>query len=866
MRAKQFLELYEAQQQLFEVEMSPSSLKKLAKNLSGVLAGIEYEMFVPDVVDDDDIEPEEDYDEDRRPNDIDDICDFFNDSDHNSRRTIQDLRDELYDEFTEWVDSEIKSQWDSEGKNYIYEWIKENVSDDDLAEYLDIKPENEDEEFEPSYQDYKDAAEKAWYDEDSYYDDAKEEYINEADRDDFEERDFLKDVGINEMSDVIGHVNTDIRWPYWTSGSEDGKTKGDVASDIERDLGFTVYTDDMRHPDGYTLTTDGSLHGYSGYGGLELISPSPPPEIFETIEEMKKIIEWAKDYGCKTNEKTGLHMNISIPGYSRGKLDYVKLVLLSGDEHMLKEFKRIGCGFAQSALQKIKDSSADKDKVKALLDNLRSGVGQIASKIIHSGMTHKYTSINTGHNNRIEVRTPGDDWINEGEDKLANTLLRYAVALDAACDPNKYRKEYYRALYKLVSPKDPKSDMSLFSRYMAGEMSKEAFADDILKLRKTRLNKGGIEELDQLDADDGDWMVTVDNGGNTTTIFLKNNKTVSNGSEAISAAQQIYPKIFNKNNIQNIVVEKYKIDLDPDLKLYLVQMGFQESKIVAKSEKEVEQIVKIIDSKRFFSNGDGEPFLNYRELDKVSKPQMKRILMDQEKAIAEGKAWLESDKMFQIRMRDSRRVTYIAAKTYQEAEIIANKIYPEFTVDDGYYVSIVHQSPLSSMEAATLREEQNKLINQRKAEREAYASQVQVENIHMYRVHNMNGYDYVMANNEKEAEEIATKMNFIKFPAGSVTAVKLELDPHYTEVYIRRQNERLAEAPKPYQIIDTRTNQPVPDSVFPVTNGHDSITRLRDYISFGRHGLTPEQAREVFAVRPVDQPSSPARPESPRRM
>ena len=61
MRAKQFLGLYEAQQQLFEVEMSPSNLKKLANKIDGAKVGMEFEMYVPDVdidTGDDDYEPE----------------------------------------------------------------------------------------------------------------------------------------------------------------------------------------------------------------------------------------------------------------------------------------------------------------------------------------------------------------------------------------------------------------------------------------------------------------------------------------------------------------------------------------------------------------------------------------------------------------------------------------------------------------------------------------------------------------------------------------------------------------------------------------------------------------------------------------
>jgi hypothetical protein len=67
----------------------------------------------------------------------------------------------------------------------------------------------------------------------------------------------------------------------------------------------------------------------------------------------------------------------------------------------------------------------------------------------------------------------------------------------------------------------------------------------------------------------------------------------------------------------------------------------------------------------------------------------------------------------------------------------------------------------------------------------------------------------------------------------------------------RRQYQRLENAAKPYHIVDTRTNQPVPDSIFPVRSEHEALMKMRDYVNHGSHGMTPAEARDVFAVRPV---------------
>jgi hypothetical protein len=169
------------------------------------------------------------------------------------------------------------------------------------------------------------------------------------------------------------------------------------------------------------------------------------------ISDLNKVKAWAKQRGCYTNDSTGLHINVSVPGFDNDKLDYVKLALLLGDQYVLDQFGRTGNTYAKSAMGMIKERIAQRpEDAAAMLQKTKTGLGELATKVIHSGTTSKYTSINTKEG-YIEFRSPGGDWLNENFDKIETTLLRFVVALDAAMDPAKYRDEYQRDLYKMLT-------------------------------------------------------------------------------------------------------------------------------------------------------------------------------------------------------------------------------------------------------------------------------------------------------------------------------------------------------------------------------------------------------------------------------
>ena len=509
---KKIISESEQAEQLLEVNMSPSNLAKLASQIDA-RAGMEFEMIVPNAEGGDDSgEFEPDYDQDESVGDIDDACNFFYDGDYNSRRDIDRLRESMLEDYMSWVYEKIEDDWGNNGFEFFTEYLqREDPFDDEeaeeearnelRAEYGDTL---DDEDFEKMLFALVDEKREAyvqtqWEDQGRNYDYAREEFESEK-QDDYEQSDWLDDQGYRAMSDISD--NYDIQWPHFTSVGGGGREVEDVADSFSRAIGrpvnsSTSYHGARREEGTYVVEPDGSLSGdNSGDAGLEFVSPPLP--LAELLSDLKKVKKWADSEGCYTGASngTGLHINVSVPNLAKNldNLDYVKLALLLGDEHVLKEFERLGNTYCKSGLAIVKQNIKQKpEDAKALLDQMKSNLEDLASKSIHSGITNKFTSINT-KDGYIEFRSPGGDWLNEKFDKIEPTLLRFVVALDAATKPDLYRQEYLKKLYKVLAPSGDKSTIEYFAKYVAGEIPKAALRSFVRQAQLERKIKAGKAE------------------------------------------------------------------------------------------------------------------------------------------------------------------------------------------------------------------------------------------------------------------------------------------------------------------------------------------------------------------------------------
>lgn len=445
---------------LDEVTMSPSNLRSEAKKI-GATAGMEFEMIVPNVSTEDE---EEDFDQDERARSFREIMNFFNDGDQNSRRDVDRMIEGLREGFWDYA-SEIVSDrfYSREGRRYFEEYIEDEFDEDSARETAEEEISEANPDLDPDDSEYTDLVDnrieelkKEWFDEEwdnqgRLFERARDDF-EQGEYDSIDEDDYLNNQGWRYMSD-IPYRDYDVYWPHMTSGGEN--SADDAAESFSDAIGRKVNVSGsyhgVRNEGEYTVEPDGSLDpDDSNDAGLEFVSPPLPLD--QMLIDLNKIVAWAKEYGCYTNDSTGLHMNVSVPNFSRENLDYVKLALLLGDEYVLNQFGRITNTYAGSALRKVKQIISDSpQKAGDALDMMKTTLTREAARIIHSGTTQKYTSINT-KTGYIEFRSPGGDWLEEDIQKLENTLLRFVVALDAACDPEKYKQEYQKKFYKILEP------------------------------------------------------------------------------------------------------------------------------------------------------------------------------------------------------------------------------------------------------------------------------------------------------------------------------------------------------------------------------------------------------------------------------
>jgi hypothetical protein len=161
---------------------------------------------------------------------------------------------------------------------------------------------------------------------------------------------------------------------------------------------------------------------------------------------------------------------------------------------VLEKFERLGNYYAKSAMQTVRERVAQRpEDATAMLEQMKERLNALATKVIHSGETSKYTSINT-KDGYVEFRSPGGDWLasyNEDKGNIENTMLRFVVALDAAMDPEKYRNEYLKKLYKLLAPKGENDTLAYFAKFAAGELPSSALKSFV---RQAQLERKGIKD------------------------------------------------------------------------------------------------------------------------------------------------------------------------------------------------------------------------------------------------------------------------------------------------------------------------------------------------------------------------------------
>ena len=560
-------------EELDEVKMSPTALKKFAASpaAKGILVGFEAELIFPDVrTEDEDPEYEPDYDMDTRPSSIQEVIEFFSNDEWGyglSERQQERLQENLDEAYMEWYDEQMLRDFGEEAEDYIRkimvddgDWDEDNeiqkqlylldLPDDEINKIINAgerapkftssKEQQEYSEANPDYKKYLDAQEEAQDLLDTLIQDemGKQGANWDAALDDFrdhyqldDDSGFFSDVGLSYMSDIANRF--DLGWPYMTS-SNDGEGNLDI-EDVALSLKDVVqmpvtasggYHQATRKPGVWIVEPDGSLSPDSSEdGGLEIISPPMPIE--QAMEKLNQVIEWAQARGCYTNSSTGLHMGVSLPGQksfaeaegdvesapaTEKPIDFMKLALFLGDQHVLKQFEREANSYCRSSLEKLKAKNWSPQQIATAMEKMRGNLINLAYKDLADRSPGR-DSINM-KDNYVEFRSAGGDYLSkesdQGIDFLFNTMLRYVRALDIAGDPAAERQEYAKKLYKLISPEGDNT-LDLFSKFATGEITSEQLKKDWAKktLEKDKPKQGEERDWEAYNPDTGEILGTV---------------------------------------------------------------------------------------------------------------------------------------------------------------------------------------------------------------------------------------------------------------------------------------------------------------------------------------------------------------------
>jgi hypothetical protein len=452
---------------LDEAEMTPKAFQDFLNSplVTGMKMGFELEACIHNVRSINDDYSEKDYSYDERVYDIESIVDFFGNEDANRESDLNKLRNDLYDDFQQWQDERFDNFLRTDdGQTDLKELIRGKLEDLDYNERQQ-KLEFERAEAGKVSNIYSEAEMQA-------LETMRDEFNDDGDND-FSA--FASDIDMSYMSDVENKYSHYLYWPHLSYDDEEYLNVDYVADELYTDTGIEAWASDSYHSTSrssaqekgrWIIEPDSSIDvDESEDGGLEFISPAL--EINTALEQMKKVLEFIRGHGY-TNTSTGLHINISVPDYNVDKLDYVKLAIFLGDKHVLEQFDRLSNHYCDGAYKKIggKISGMKSAEISAVLSKMKEGLTLAASKIIHTGYTSKYTSINTKEG-YIEFRSPGGDYLNDPVEKLTNTALRMALALRIATDETMYKQEYQKRLYKVLTDASEKDDLVKFKDYIA---------------------------------------------------------------------------------------------------------------------------------------------------------------------------------------------------------------------------------------------------------------------------------------------------------------------------------------------------------------------------------------------------------------
>jgi len=308
--------------------------------------------------------------------------------------------------------------------------------------------------------------------------------------------DFVNANGYYDASSLYDDNESWLEWPAELDNTFNKNAADNTAAMMENDYNLQVLVGEIYHggprpDDTWVIEPDDSIRPNPSDSGMEIISP--PMEYEDGIGTIQDIMAMLRDNDYYTNESTGMHINVSFDGIGFSGLDYIKLILLAGDSHILSQFGREINSYAHNSLNELssylaphtsaKLGTSTSDKVVSLLGNMRTKFNNMIEHGLGNIDIGPHASISIKYN-YIEFRAAGGVDYLYNDEAILNAINRFVVVYAAAADPEAYKKEYAKKLYKIASQHQPTSSarvnqhvMQMFAMYTSGNIDKYRLKD-----------------------------------------------------------------------------------------------------------------------------------------------------------------------------------------------------------------------------------------------------------------------------------------------------------------------------------------------------------------------------------------------------
>lgn len=228
----------------------------------------------------------------------------------------------------------------------------------------------------------------------------------------------------------------------------------------------------------WQITTDASLserERSQNILGLEVISPvMSVKQGYETLSRMLDILnEGILGSAVSTTYETGLHINI---GIKDKEIDAAKLLVLAGDDAILKSFGRTSNTHASSIYKQVKSKFISKFKsqpsredimknispgemvkvanstIRSINQNFKPDMNKVISiidsiKPVAKGFSINFSKMEQGY---VEFRSLGGVKYHTREEEILRSVRNMIAVVYISTNEDAFKREYYKQVYKLI--------------------------------------------------------------------------------------------------------------------------------------------------------------------------------------------------------------------------------------------------------------------------------------------------------------------------------------------------------------------------------------------------------------------------------